>query len=97
MSVLLQEIGPDWFVRWFAAETERVVIEDVVASPSTEVVTEEEIDETTGSLGLSPQPSPSFQVGKNKGIKKIFGRWDNFLLIFSSDWLILTTSITGPS
>ncbi|XP_033606383.1 liprin-beta-1 isoform X8 [Cryptotermes secundus] len=56
------------------AETERVVIEDVVASPSTDVVTEEEVDETTGSLGLSPQPSPSFQVGKNKGIKKIFGR-----------------------
>jgi hypothetical protein len=48
----------------------------MVASPSTEVVAEEEVDETTGSIGLSPspQPSPSFQVGKNKGIKKIFGR-----------------------
>ncbi|XP_069695490.1 liprin-beta-2 isoform X7 [Periplaneta americana] len=56
------------------AETERVVIEDVSASPSAEVVAEEEIDETTGSLSLSPQPSPSFQVGKSKGIKKIFGR-----------------------
>jgi hypothetical protein len=51
-----------------------VVIEDVVASPSTEVVTEEEIDETAESVGLSPQSSPSFQVGKSKGIKKIFGR-----------------------
>jgi hypothetical protein len=51
-----------------------VVIEDLVASPSTEVVAEEEVDEMTGSIGLSPQPSPSFQVGKNKGIKKIFGR-----------------------
>jgi hypothetical protein len=46
----------------------------VVASPSTAVVTEEEVEETTDSLGLSPQPSPSLQAGKNKGIKKIFGR-----------------------
>lgn len=51
-----------------------MVIEDVVASPSAEVLAEEEVDETTGSLGLSPQPSPSFQAGRNKGIKKIFGR-----------------------
>jgi hypothetical protein len=51
-----------------------VVIEDIVASPSAEVVAEEEVDETTGSLGLSPQPSPSFQLGRGKGIKKIFGR-----------------------
>lgn len=56
------------------ADAERVVIEDVVSSPSTEVLAEEEVDETTGSIELSPQPSPSFQVGKNKGIKKIFGR-----------------------
>jgi hypothetical protein len=51
-----------------------VVIEDLVDSPSTEVLAEEEVDEPTGSIGLSPHPSPSFQVGKNKGIKKIFGR-----------------------
>jgi len=51
-----------------------VVIEDIMSSPSTEVLAEEEVDETTGSIGLSPQPSPSFHVGKNKGIKKIFGR-----------------------
>jgi hypothetical protein len=51
-----------------------VVIDDIVSSPSTEVLVEEEVDETTDSIGLSPHPSPSFQVGKNKGIKKIFGR-----------------------
>lgn len=45
-----------------------------MASPSAEVVAEEEIDETVDAVGLSPQPSPSFQVGKNKGIKKILGR-----------------------
>lgn len=56
------------------ADAERVIIDDVVSSPSTEVLAEEEVDETTDSIGLSPQPSPSFQVGKNKGIKKIFGR-----------------------
>jgi hypothetical protein len=57
-----------------AAETERVVIDDVTSSPSADVVAEEEVDATTGNIGLSPQPSPSFQAGKSKGIKKIFGR-----------------------
>ncbi|PSN55690.1 hypothetical protein C0J52_03196 [Blattella germanica] len=45
------------------AETERVVIEDATSSP----LAEEEVDATTES-------SPSFQAGKSKGIKKIFGR-----------------------
>lgn len=33
-------------------------------------------DSSEGSMSnnLSPQPSPSLQVNKNRGIKKIFGR-----------------------
>ncbi|XP_021923698.1 uncharacterized protein LOC110831714 isoform X6 [Zootermopsis nevadensis] len=71
----LKVSGPDKsFSTPNLAETERVVIDDVPASPSAEVLAEEEVDETTGSLGLSPQPSPSFQSNRGKGIKKIFGR-----------------------
>ncbi|XP_068082208.1 liprin-beta-1 [Anabrus simplex] len=47
------------------AETERVVIDDAPV---------EDEEEDVAATSLSPQHSPSLQLQKNKGIKKIFGR-----------------------
>lgn len=47
------------FIDRSLAETEKIVIEDM-SNDSTN--------------NLSPQPSPSLQINKNRGIKKIFGR-----------------------